>query len=373
MDLNKFANKIVAENQFIKASFGGFAGSGKTRTATEFIIGAYKALGLTKPILFIDNEKGSRFLIPMFKNAGIETYVKETVNVFDVIQAFDMMKTKQIDFLFIDSLTKVWYQYVRDYKTKANKVFMTLQDWGKILPAWQETFADKYVDLNGCCVFTGRGGYTYDVEENDETKKKEFVKSGVKMKMAGETPFEPDLNIWMEIQQDINKETGSPVVWREALVMKDRSSLIDGKTFKNPTYKDFAPVVEYLIATEKGEVKKSENAENIAPQENYDYQNRKEQKEIELEKIKNSWIENNIGSQGKEDKQTMIAMMSKFFGTNSWTEIEKMSLETLQCGRHNMDEMFKSWSTLNDLKERLDFIKGYENKDDAFFKSLDKK
>lgn len=71
INLSEFASEIVAENQFIKASFGGFSGSGKSRTATEFIIGAYRDLGCTKPILIIDNEKGSRFLIPIFEKAGI--------------------------------------------------------------------------------------------------------------------------------------------------------------------------------------------------------------------------------------------------------------------------------------------------------------
>jgi len=37
----------------------------------------------------------------------------------------------------------------------------------------------------------------------NEQGKKEFSKSGVKMKLAGETPFEPDLNVWMELQQEI--------------------------------------------------------------------------------------------------------------------------------------------------------------------------
>ena len=39
MRLDEFATKLSAKNHFVKASFGGFQGSGKTRTATEFIIG----------------------------------------------------------------------------------------------------------------------------------------------------------------------------------------------------------------------------------------------------------------------------------------------------------------------------------------------
>jgi hypothetical protein len=364
MNLQNFATKLAAENSFIKFSIGGFAGSGKTRTATEFIIGFYKKTGLKKPLLLIDNEKGSRFLVPMFKKAGIETYVKETTTLPDLLEAMKMVQSGEIGFLFVDSLTKIWYQYVRDYKTANGyngkpKPFMTLQDWGKILPAWQEQFADVFVNTCGNIAFTGRGGYTYDMEENDETKKKEFVKSGVKMKMAGETPFEPDLNMWMEIAQDID-ETGRPKVWRECLILKDRSGLIDGKTFINPTFNDFEPVVDFLISVDKGVVAKASNTENITPHENYEQANRKEEREIELEKIKNLFIENGIGGQSKDDKQVMIAIMRRFFNTNAWSEVEKTKIEDLRSARESISEMFDNIDRLDDTDTKIKFISTYK-------------
>ncbi|MBK9404749.1 MAG: AAA family ATPase [Ignavibacteria bacterium] len=268
--LQEFATKLKAKDHFIKASFGGFAGTGKTRTASEFIAGVYQDLKIKKPLLIVDNEKGSRFLVKFFEDKNIETYVKETVQLSDVIGSFRLLNDGEIGFLFIDSLSKVWYQYVRDYKElNGKKTFMTLQDWGKILPAWQEMFSDQFVNLDGNCVFTGRGGYTYDMEVNEETKKKEFNKSGVKMKLAGETPFEPDINVWMEMEQEMKE--GKPIVWREAQIMKDRSGLIDGMTFKNPTYKDFQPVVKYLMQIPTGEVAGSTSNNNLAPSENFEY------------------------------------------------------------------------------------------------------
>jgi len=328
MKLEDFASNLVSENDFIKASFGGFAGSGKSRTATELIIGCYKLMKCTKPILFIDNEKGSRFLKPIFEEAGIKVKIIETVELADVLQAFKFLNDKEIDFLFIDSLTKIWYKYTRDYRAKNKRTFLTLQDWGKILPYWQETFADKFVELSGNCVFTGRGGYTYDMEENEETRKKEFVKSGVKMKMAGETPFEPDLNIWMEIQQEIDKD-GKPTIWREALIMKDRSGLIDGKTFKNPTFKDFKPVMEFLISSEKGSVNKASDTTNLAPKEEWD--DKRKQREIYLDKIKSEFEKRQLGT-GKEDKQLKVLILEKSFNTSSWVEVERYSLERLMTG-----------------------------------------
>lgn len=355
MDLNEFASNLAAKDNFIKASFGGFAGSGKTRTATEFVIGAYKALGCTKPILIIDNEKGSRFLVPLFNKAGIQTLVKDTLYLADILRAFEFLNKGDIDFLFVDSLSKIWYQYVRDYKNANRKKFMTLQDWGKILPSWQEEFADKFVNLSGNCVFTGRGGYTYDMEENDETKKKEFVKSGVKMKMAGETPFEPDLNIWMDICQKLD-DNEKPMVWREATILKDRSGLIDGKVFKNPTYKEFSPVVKFLIDVPKGDVAGATDNSNLAPSENYAAYEKKEQREILMDKLKVLFEKYGFGS-SKEDKRYKALISEKFLGTASPAELQKIDIDTLRKGYDYLEDFMNGWEQVSNKDE---YINGYK-------------
>ena len=120
MKLQDFASEMASKGNFIKASFGGFAGSGKTKTASEFLAGAYKDLGHTKPLLIIDNEKGSRFLIPFFKKElpNTKVFVKDTRSLADVLEAMKMLQSGEIEALFIDSLSKVWYQYVADYKAK---------------------------------------------------------------------------------------------------------------------------------------------------------------------------------------------------------------------------------------------------------------
>lgn len=354
MSLENFATKLVAGNDFVKVSFGGFAGSGKTRTASEFIIGLYPKMNIKKPLLIIDNEKGSRFLIPMFKKAGIETYIKESVSLADTLEAFAMLNRGEIGCLFIDSLTKIWYKYINDYKMQNKKTFMTLQDWGKILPSWQEKFADAFVQLKGNCIFTGRGGYTYDMEENEETHKKEFIKSGVKMKMAGETPFEPDLNVWMDSQQEMNKE-GKPIIWRECLIMKDRSGLIDGKIFINPTFKDFEPVVDYLLNIEKGEVAGITDNTNLAPSEIYSGE--KQKREIEVEKIAGLFQKFGFGT-SKEDKQIKTLVQEKIFNTLSEKEFEKYNSKDLEIRRKNLEILL---NILSNSLNKIEAIKEYTN------------
>jgi len=358
--LLNFASPLKAQNNFIKASFGGFAGSGKTFTATQFIIGAYKEYECTKPILIIDNEKGSRFLIPIFEKAGIKAFVKDTTELADVLEAMQLLKDNVIDFLFIDTLTKVWYKYIKDYKTKNRVVFMTLQDWGKILPAWQEMFSDIYVGCEGNIVFTGRGGFQYEKEEDTKsengqiTKKGAFVKSGVKMKLAGETPFEPDLNIWMELEQEYG---GNGLkTFRTAQVMKDRSGVIDSKVIINPTYKDFQPVVQFLIQQPTGIIKGATNNDNLTPSENHDWYKEKEARDINFDKIKTLFEKYGFGT-SKEDKQLKTLITDKVFGTTSAEELKKFNSKILSDGHDRIREILESNENLIGPFERIEYVK----------------
>lgn len=362
MNLNDFAGKIVAKNNFIKASIGGFAGSGKTKTGCSIIVGAYKDLGLKNPILIIDNEKGSRFLIPFFKSYGIDVLTKDTTHLADVLMAMEYLQSGEIDFLFVDSLTKVWYQYLDDYKKRFNKHFLTLQDWGKLLPEWQKAFSDRYVELDGSFIFTGRGGFTYDMEE-DENNKKQFVKSGVKVKLAGETPYEPDLNIWMETKQEI--DDGTLKQWREAQIMKDRSDSIDGETFVNPTYEDFKPVIDYLMNVEKGEVKGATDTTNLIPREDGFYM---KQHKIWLEKIYGE-LENAYPGTTKEHKIKKSAIKKYIFGTYSETEIDCLKNAQLENGYNSIVDIINDpegyENMVAEAKKEKDSIKDFNDKMDG--------
>jgi len=359
MNLQDFATPLVANNHFIKASFGGFQGAGKSRTATEFVIGAYKDLKCVKPILIIDNEKGSRFLIPLFKKAGIEAIAKDTTNLADVIEALNFLNKKEIDFLFIDSLTKVYYKYIKDYKEKNKKSFMSLPDWGKILPAWQEGFSDRFVNTEGNIVFTGRGGFEYEKEEDtkdDEgkvTEKGQFVKSGFKMKIAGETPYETDLNIWMQLEKDL--KDGKPHQINVAYVLKDRSDTINAKVFEMPKYKNFKPIINFILGLPVGEVAQESSDENLTPGNDLDYYDKQLKRKIEIEKIEAIFEINEYGSpRSNEDKKAKAVIIQKIFGTTSKTEIEKMDYAKLNYCRFELEDFFKELNLSNDKKEYIE-------------------
>lgn len=352
MNLSDFATDMVAGNKFIKAAFAGFAGSGKSTTATDFVIGSYRDFGYTKPVLVIDNEKGARFLRPRFEKAGIPVKLKQTTNLDDVLTAIDLLNAGEISYLFMDTLTKVWYRFVRDYQEKNRRTFMELNDWGKVIPKWQELFADPFVAAEGSILFTGRGGFEYEKEEDtrDEVtgkvKKGSFVKSGVKMKMAGETPFEPDLNIWMSRDEEFSSD-GSLKVWREAMVMKDRSGIIDGKTFRQPTYEDFAPFVRYLIDVPTGAVAGESSSRNLSPAENYEGYHRREQSNVALDEIKEEMLRHHghgMDAGTKAAKSATLEEITKCIipeGTRSWARLESFRPEEIIAVRNELWKITK--------------------------------
>lgn len=360
MKLNEFAKSLTSKNHFIKASFGGFQGSGKTRTAFEFIVGAYKQMKLEKPVLIIDNEKGARFLIPSFKKQNIEAIAKETTSLKDVQDAFKFVQSGEVSFLFIDSLTKVYYRYIKDYRDSNRKKFMTLQDWGKILPLWNEEFSEKFVQTEGNIVFTGRGGFEYEKEEDtkDEngvvTEKGSFVKSGFKMKIAGETPYETDLNVWMS-SDDIYKD-GKPVKEIYAYVLKDRSDCFNGKIFLFPTFENFKPIIDFIQGLPVGEISE-ETAGNLIPNDK-DYFERQLLKKIETEKIEAVFELNNLGSpRSAEEKKLKTMIIQKIFGTTSKTEIEKLDGVKLNFLRQELEEFFAEY---NSQENKIMFIENYK-------------
>jgi hypothetical protein len=55
------------ETAFAKVGLLGFAGSGKTLTASRIAIGLAKMMDSKKPVAFMDTEVGSDYVIDLFK------------------------------------------------------------------------------------------------------------------------------------------------------------------------------------------------------------------------------------------------------------------------------------------------------------------
>ncbi len=207
---------------------------------------------------------------------------------------------------------------------------LEFQDWGVIKPTWKSEFSDPFVRDPYHIIMTGRAGYEYENEINKETGKREIYKSGVKMKVEGETAYEPDLLVLMERMQEM--EGGSiKKVTRQGIVIKDRSTVIDGKVFDNPTYKYFAPSIDVMLeAPEKLETTAERDAGALfrTEEEKYEW---KQQKKRWLEEIENYLVSVWPG-QSADQKKLKIDAIKYAFDTMSWTVVESLRPEQLETG-----------------------------------------
>jgi len=329
---------------YFKAAFEGFAGTGKTYTAAKVAIGLHKRVGSKKPVIIFDTEKAAKFLKSMFVAEGIEVLVRESKSLADLKETMTRMREGASDVLIIDSISHVWENFLKSYAEKVRRTRLEFQDWGVIKPTWKTEFSDVFVRDPYHIIMTGRAGYEYENEINKETGKREIYKSGIKMKVEGETAYEPDLLVLMERMQEM--EGGSiKKVTRQGIVIKDRSTVIDGKVFENPDFKDFAPAIEVMLeAPEKLETTAERDAGTLF---------RTEEEKYEWKQMKKRWleeIENYLVSvwpgQSADQKKLKIDAIQFAFNTMSWTVVESLRPEALEAGFARVQEFVRKHTAL---------------------------
>lgn len=332
--------KAEHSQAFLKAGFLGLAGSGKTYTATELAIGLIlyaRARGIAsafKPAAFFDTETGSDWMLPKFKEAGIDLVVSRSRSLTDLGDGMQEAST-ECSLLLIDSITHYWTKFCDDYVKRMNRRFgLEIWDWSVVKREWRTYFADPFVNLPLHIIMCGRQGYEYETEVSDSGKK-ETVKSGIKMKAEGETGFEPSILVAMEQDQDL-LDGELKRIFRVAKILKDRSTLLDGKTIRNPTFNDFLPHIELLslggthatIPTSDNSALFTSNGEGKAIHD-------RREKEIVLEEI-SEIIKKHHSGQDKASKDTRGDLMEKHFGTRAWGRVESLHLDTLISGRNTL-------------------------------------
>ena len=206
--------KATNTQAFLKAGFMGFAGDGKTYTATKLAIGLINLMrerGLdigNLPAFFLDTETGSDWVQPQFEAANIELHTAKTRAFVDLVSAVEDAEANA-SILLIDSISHFWRDLTDSYVEKKGKKYIEFQDWAWLKKEWGR-FTDLFVNSKCHIVLCGRAGFEYDFFERDDGKK-ELLKTGVKMKAETETGYEPSLLVLMSKHRNI--ETGE--VWRE--------------------------------------------------------------------------------------------------------------------------------------------------------------
>jgi hypothetical protein len=237
----------------------------------------------------------------------------------------DWCDSGNADILIIDSITHVWEHFLQTYQEKNQRARLRFDDWGKIKPLWKREYSERLVMGRYNILFTGREGFIYDYEEIDG--KKELVKTGVKMKVEGETAYEPDLLIRMERFEDVLTEPKR--IWRTATVIKDRANLIDGQVFENPIYDNFAPVVDFLLSDIGNPVQTTTlNDDSLVHQERENHDERTQQ-QIMLQRCWNE-IDKVASGTSRDAKAMRLALTNyAFVGETSELAISRMSAAQL--------------------------------------------
>lgn len=329
--------KLENNRPFLKMAFEGFAGDGKTFTATQVAIGIHKLIGSTKPIALFDTERALKALKWKFDEAGIESVIEDEERSLQALNnSIKWCEDGGADILVIDSITHVWEEFLRAYMNRPDKSGkpikrnrLEFQDWGVLKPQWKELFSTPFVMAKCHIIFTGRAGYEYTDERNEETGKREIYKSGIKMKAETETAFEPDILVLMQKVQDLISEKKQ--IWREAMVVKDRTTQIDGKTFKNPTFEDFYPAVKVLLDGTLREVIGSTIPDTFEEYENKVSVNAKE-REILFAEIDGCFALMGIQGTGADDKQKKTWIMNQIYGVNSLEMLSKRANKDIREG-----------------------------------------
>jgi hypothetical protein len=326
--------KATNTQAFLKAGFMGFAGDGKTYTAVSLAIGLVELMRKreipagSKPVMFLDSETGAAWVKPRFDEADIELQVSQSRAFTDLLSAqFEAAENGSV--LIVDSITHFWRDLTESYLRRKGKNYLEFQDWSYLKTEWGK-FTDAFVNSPCHSILCGRAGYEYDFFERDDGKR-ELQKTGVKMKAETETGYEPSILVLMEKHR--NMDTNE--VWRTGTVLKDRSARLDGHQFKNPSFADFLPHIEYLnLGGAHVGVDTSRNSDSLFNIEGKaDWKVRAEEKTMCLEEI-SEVIAKYHGGQDAASKKTRKDLMEQVFGTRAWSRIEAMKLETLKEGRN---------------------------------------
>lgn len=348
--------KVMGTGQgWLKAGFLGFPKSGKTYTATLLAIAVREHFGLKGPIAFFDTEGGAEYVAPLIKKAtGMDPVGVRSRAFSDLVATAKEVEKEGCSVFVADSMTHVWRELCASHMKDVNEARrirklaprhkLEFQDWGPIKDTWGE-WTDLYLNSKLHIIICGRAGFDYDYEENEESGRKELIKTGVKMKTEGEFGFEPSLLVEMEQLQTLpqgGRKRGGPragiSVSRRAVVIGDRFSVIDGAetTFTtsngpkkleielNAVRKFFKPHLDLLVAGAHAPID-TEMKSSTGVDETGDAQHYRDRRDrvILCEEIQGAMLQMYPGQTAAE-KKAKADLLDQVFHTRSWTRVETL-------------------------------------------------
>lgn len=234
----------------------------------------------------------------------------------------------EYDVAIIDSISHVWNDLRSSYEKRLKRSNgLLFQDWGKVKGEWQQ-FTDAFINSKIHVIVLGRAGYEYDMSE-DESGKKELLKTGTKMKAEGEFGYESDLLLEME---RVRNDDGKGWINR-CYVLKDRTDTMNGNIIDYPKFDSFKTVIATLnIGGEHFGIDSSRDSQEMFANPDYSYAERVKQRNIALEELQEVLIELDLDGTSSKAKQGRVELLKEVYGTSSKTAIEDMTAEAIRAG-----------------------------------------
>jgi hypothetical protein len=157
------------------------------------------------------------------------------------------------------------------------------------------------------------------------------------MRVEGETAYEPDILIEMSRHEEL-KADGSRKVWREAMVLKDRSTLLDGKVLGMPSYASFEAAIEYLLSDAVSQRPDNSVSDRTLVPAIEEGEAMKRRRLILIEEIEGLLAQGAPGNP-QEKKRYLAFTMETVFKTRSWTEVKGLPLAQLESGSKKLSDM----------------------------------
>lgn len=329
----------------LKMAFMGFQGSGKTFTATSTTIGLVQLMRELKladgnrPIAFADTEKGSDWILPRIRKAGLDMITAKTRAFSDLLTIVNEAEATA-SVLLIDSLTHFWTELCDTYCAKKAAQFkiptyrLQFQDWAYLKGEWRK-FTDRFVNSDLHILVCGRAGYEYDFLEDEDTHKKQLEKTGIKFKAEGEMGYEPDLLVLMERKMNMTTKTDEHV----AHVVKDRSTLLDGHEFIDPTFENFLPHIKCLnLGGKQLGIDTTRTSEASIPTDAPRDRSRMN-RDIVIDELADLLLRHDASGTSAAAQKKRSELLTKHFGTASKTAIEEaMPIFELRAGYDSLHQ-----------------------------------
>lgn len=248
--------KAKAEQAALKIGIYGPSGSGKTFTSLLMAEGIAKKTG--KRVAYVDTEHGTDFYCKDVKSRHVHPEAFDfdalyTRSITEVLQSVRALSPDEYSVIVIDSITHIWEACIAAYSGRQTSAgTIPMHAWGKIKKPYKDLMS-YLLSSPMHVIFCGRQGTEYSTDE--ETSELKAV--GVKMKAEGETPYEPHILIRMEaIKPTKTNELATIVAYAE----KDRTGVLSGRSFINPTYESVCHPIIGLLGDTQAKMETSDEA-----------------------------------------------------------------------------------------------------------------